>query len=154
MDCSELQPALAAAGATGPWFVSIGNADKLTKFLELNPTVPAQQVFVDNYKLQAYSAVGLASMDTNTKLPEGKSLQAPEMGGWRGWWKYLTNVMSISPSPSETVTSDQVLESVMRLGGTFVVKGDEVVYQWNDVIPGDTPDLEDVLEAVKNASKL
>ena len=60
-------------------------------------------------------------------------------------------MVSVSPAPSAEVSSEQVLESVMRLGGTFVIKGDEVVYQWNDFIPGDTPDLQDVLQAAKDS---
>lgn len=118
--------------------------------MELNPAVPAANAFVDDYNLEAYTAAGLTGMDTSSKLPEGTSLKPPEMG-FGGWWKYLKNVMSVSPASSKTVSSDQVMESVLRLGGTFVVKGDKVVYQWNDVIPGDTPDLQEVLEAVKNA---
>lgn len=143
---------MSAAGATGPWFVSIGDRDKLHKFLELNPSVPPEQAFVDDYNLQAYTAAGFGKIEFGSKLPEGSSLKPPAMGGFRGWWKYLKNVISVSPSPSESVTSEQVMESVSRLGGTFVVKGDEVVYQWNDAVPGDTPDFQDVMNAVKNAS--
>jgi len=140
---------LAAAGATGPWFVSIGDSNKLNKFLELNPTVPRDQVFVDDYNLNAYTAAGFGQLKMGSKLPEGVSLQPPKMGGFGEWWKYLKNVISVSPAPSDTVTSEQVLESVSTLGGTFVVKDDDVVYQWNDAIPGDTPDLEELLSVVK-----
>ena len=146
-----VQPELTALGATGPWFVSIGDATKLETFLQANPSVPRTQILVDDYNLQAYTAVGLGKSDFSQPLPKGKTLQAPALDGWRGWWQYLRNVLAVSPSASETVSSEQVMESVMRLGGTFVVKGDEVVYQWNDVIPGDTPDLRKVLAAVKNA---
>ena len=138
-------------GATGPFFVSIGDKDKLNKFLELNPSVPKEQTFVDDYNLEAYTAAGFNKLEMGSKLPEGVSLKPPAMGGFGGWWNYFKNVVSVSPAPSESVTSTQVLESVSRLGGTFIVKGDEVVYQWNDAIPGDTPDLQKVLEAVKDA---
>ena len=130
--------------------MSIGDATKLQKFLEINPSVPADQVFVDDYNLEAYTAAGFGKLEIGAKLPEGFSLKPPEMGGFGGWWNYLKNVVNVSPAPSESVTSDQVLESVSRLGGTFVIEGDEVVYQWNDFVPGDTPDLAEVLEAVKS----
>ena len=119
--------------------------------MEINPAVTPSSAFVDDYNLEAYTAAGLTKMDTSSKLPEGTSLKPPDMGGFGGWWKYLKNVASVSPAPSAEVSSEQVLDSVLRLGGTFVVKGDEVVYQWNDFIPGDTPDLKEVLQAVKDA---
>eukprot|EP00977_Amphora_coffeiformis_P000653 scaffold143_cov154-Amphora_coffeaeformis.AAC.5 len=127
----------------------MGNTDKLNKFLELNPTVPRDQVFVDDYNLKAYTAAGFGKLEMGSKLPEGVSLQPPRLGGFGGWWKYLKNVVSVSPVPSDTVTSKQVVESVSVLGGTFIVKGEDVIYQWNDVIPGDTPDLEKVLAIVQ-----
>jgi hypothetical protein len=45
----------------------------------------------------------------------------------------------------------EVPEGVLRLGGTFVVKGDKVLYQWNDRLPGDHPDIQEVLEIAKSA---
>jgi hypothetical protein len=139
-------------GATGPFFISIGDEAKLAKFLEVNPTVPREKAFVDDVNMGAYDAVGFGKLEIGGKLPENFSLKPPEMGGFGGWWKYLSNVASVSPAPSDSVSSEQVLETVSRLGGTFVVNGDKVVYQWNDAIPGDTPDLTDVLDAVKKAS--
>lgn len=142
---------MVSLGAKGPFFVSIGDAAKLRKFLEINPSVPKDQAFVDDYNLQAYTKAGFGKLELGTKLPNDVSVQAPSGFGWKGWWTYLKNVVSVSPAPSKTVTSQQVLESVSRLGGTFIVNGDEVVYQWKDRIPGDTPDLDQVLDAVKNA---
>lgn len=134
----------------GPFFVSIGDADKLNAFLEANPSVPRESVFVDNFELKAYDAVGLESLKIGGAVPE--SFGPPKMEGFGGWWKYLSNVAKVSPSPSETVSSQQVLEAVSRLGGTFVIDGDEVIYQWNDRIPGDEPDLSEVLQAIREHS--
>ena len=44
-------------------------------------------------------------------------------------------------------------EGGLRNGGTLVVKGDDVVYQWSDKIPSDVPDVEDVLRIARNAAK-
>ena len=40
-------PEVKAAGAAGPFFISIGDEVKLNKFLDLNPKVPRDQAFVD-----------------------------------------------------------------------------------------------------------
>ena len=75
------------------YYVHFGIADgeKLRKFLELNPEVPADRVFVDTSKtFEAYKAAGfgnLTDVDKSTKpemKPPGFSLQ--------DWWKYITNV--------------------------------------------------------------
>ena len=44
--------------------------------------------------------------------------------------------------------SKEFPEGVKRLGGTFVIDGDDVIYQWNDRIPGDNPDLDDVMQYI------
>jgi len=41
----------------------------------------------------------------------------------------------------------------LRTGGTFVVQGDDVVYQWTDTIPGNHPVIEDVVTIAKDAAK-
>ena len=126
----------------GPLFVSIGDNKKLKKFLQLNKNVPKDQAFVDDYELQAYNSIGLKNMEFGQDMPSDLKMKAPELGGLRGWWKYMTNVMELSPIEEG---SKEFPEGVKRLGGTFVIDGDEVLYQWNDRVPGDTPDLEEVM---------
>ena len=147
-ECCEIQPLLSSLGVEGPVFISIGDEAKLNKFLEINPTVPSDSVLVDGYDLQAYDAAGFEALEFGKKLPEGFSLKPPDLG-FRGWWKYLTNVGGVSPMPSDTVSDQQVLGAVSKLGGTFLVNGDNVFWQHNDVVPGDTPSLDDVLDAFK-----
>ena len=83
-------------------FISVSpTAEKLRKFLELNPEVPADRVFVDTSKtFEAYKAAGfgnLTDVDKSTKpemKPPGFSLQ--------DWWKYITSVIALSPiDPNE-----------------------------------------------------
>lgn len=146
----QLQPRIEAAGGTGPLFVSIGDVDKLSKFLELNPAIPRAQMFVDDYNFNAYKAAGFGSMGDIGKLDaKDIKLTAPRLGGIGGWWKYLSNVAAISPIEKG---KSGVPEGVLRLGGTFVVKGDEVVYLWKDKVPGDTPDLEQIMTFVERES--
>lgn len=46
----------------------------------------------------------------------------------------------------------EVPEGVLWTGGTFVVQGNEVIYQWTDTVPGNHPVVEDVLTAARDAS--
>ena len=108
-------------------------------------------MFVDDYEFGAYKAAGFSkSLKIGLDVPEGFSLQAPSLG-FGEWWKYLSNVIKVSPMPSESVTDEQVLAVVSKLGGTLVVDGEDVIYQWTDSIPGDHPDLEDILQVVRNS---
>lgn len=128
----------------------MGDAEMLGKFLELNPSIPPEQMFVDDYSFAAYNSVTLGSMkDVNafdSEQMKNVKLSAPRLDGIRGWWKYLSNVGALSPVEKGT---SGVPEGVFRLGGAFVVRGDEVVYVWRERTPGDHPDLEQVMLAVE-----
>jgi hypothetical protein len=100
-------------------------------------------MFVDDYDFNAYKNVGFGSMkDFQKNDTEQLKLSAPKLGGFGGWWKYLSNVAAISPVEQGKAG---IPEGVLRLGGTFVVKGEQLLYLWSDIIPGNTPDLEDVM---------
>mmetsp|Transcript_12147 Transcript_12147/g.25125 ORF Transcript_12147/g.25125 Transcript_12147/m.25125 type:complete len:113 (-) Transcript_12147:380-718(-) len=106
-------------------------------------------ILVDDYNLTAYNAMGFGDLEMGMELPEGFSLKPPPLG-FGGWWKYLTNVAAVSPMPSETTTKEQVIGAVGKLAGTFVVdRSDNVIYQWNDVVPGDTADLDEVMALIR-----
>jgi hypothetical protein len=119
----------------------------LNKFLELNPEVPRDQVFVDGYDFDAYQAVGLQKMDLD-EVPEGAlgKMTAPEMGGIGGWWNYLSN--SVALSPIQEGKENEFPEGVKMLGGTFVIDGDSVVFDYKDPLPGAEPDLTEVMDAI------
>ena len=55
------------------------------------------------------------------------------------FWTYASNMNKIAPKVN-------TLEAVTRVGGTFVLDGDNVIYGWADKIPGDHPAPEDVLQ--------
>lgn len=132
-------------GVAGPIFVSIGDAAKLNKFLDLNPSIPRESAFVDDMtSFDAYNAVGFGRFDEADKDDiKDVKLPAPDLGGFGGWWNYLSNVASISPVP-DGMKMGEFPEGVVRLGGTFVVDGKDVTYQWNDKLPGNHPEPEEV----------
>ena len=72
-------------------------------------------------------------------------LTAPRLSAG-AWWRYLTNVASLSPVP-DGLKFGEVPEGVLRLGGTFVVDDDTVRFAHADKFPGDHPAIADVLRA-------
>lgn len=139
---------------SGPIFVSIGDEGKLNKFLDLNPHIPRDSAFVDDMeRFDAYNTIGFGRFDEADKEDiKNVKLSPPEMGGFGGWWRYLSNVMSISPIPDGKM--GEVPEGVLRLGGTFVVNGKDVVYQWNDKLPGDHPVPQEIFAEVIDANRI
>jgi len=123
----------------GPLFISIGDHEKLTRFLELNPKIPRDLGFVEGYTFNAYNEAGLGKIGDNKDdaAEAAKSMKPPK--GFN-WWSYFANVGKISPVPKD-LPFGQIPEGVTRLGATFVVDGDDITYAWADRIPGDHPDV-------------
>jgi hypothetical protein len=145
------------AGANGPWLISIGDTEKLERFLEINPDIPKTRMFVDDYQFQAYETAGFVN-NLNDPNPQQQQtvppLTAPNLGGIIGWWNYFTNAIALAPIDKENPPAfGSMPEGVLRLGGTLVIHGDEIVYQWYDRIPGDHPDLEQVMQIVERIGK-
>lgn len=152
----ELQQQQKSDDIKGPIFVSIGDKDKLELYLEKNPYIPRDQVLVDNYSdFAAYKAAGFGRFDEQDKdvIKAAKdNMAAPDLGGWKGAWSYISNVGKLSPIPSD-MKLGQIPEGVLRLGGTFVVSGNDIVYRWSDRLPGDHPDIDNVWKIAREASK-
>lgn len=135
--------------------MSIGDSDKLKVFLDNNPKVPRENMFVDGYAFDAYKAVGFKSF-TEKSEAEKEALKdykmtAPNLS-FGEWMKYFGNVGRLSPV-EKGMKFGEFPEGVLRLGGTFVVNGNDVIYQWSDRIPGDHPDIGAVLEVAKQAAQ-
>jgi len=79
-----------------------------------------------------------------------KNMGAPDLGGWKGWLGYFSAVGKVSPIPKD-MKFGEVPEGVLRLGGTFVIKGNDILYRWSDRLPGDHPDIDNVLSIAKEA---
>lgn len=120
----------------------MGNPENLRAFLELNPNVPKDAIFVDSKNFDAYKSIGFKKLFEVTP----KTTKAPQLSGGQ-WWTYLRNVTKVIPFANEK-DNEAVNEGVRRLGGTFVLEGNDVLYAWADSVPGDEPDPLVVLAAV------
>lgn len=141
---------LKAAGVSGPAFVSVGDPEKLNKFLELNPKIPRDSIFVDDSsEFDAYTSKGFGKIGDVT--PASADMKPPgfSMGQW---WSYISNVMSLSPVPKDLKFGD-VPQGVLVLGGTFAIDGDDVVFAWSDSVPGAHPEVSDVVDAIVASKK-
>lgn len=76
-----------------------------------------------------------------------KQMTAPDLGGIGGWWNYMKNAFTLAPVEKIEFGSG-VPEGVLQLGATFVIKNDEIVYAWKDPVPGVTPAIDDVRQAL------
>jgi hypothetical protein len=140
---------------------------KLSRFLEINePSLSDDQVFVDDYSRPAYATVGFGKFtdsDPDRVKAAVSKLRSPDMGGPVGWFKYLANAAFLSLTPPYSTASGSkekktaldvsgmLPEGVLQLGGTLVVRGDEILYRYADAVPGDTPDLNEVVQILKKA---
>jgi len=103
-------------------------------------------MFVDDLSFNAYKAVGFKSFQA--KDAEGVTVSNADLS-FKQWISYIGNFIKLSPVEGKF---GEIPEGVLRLGGTFVVDGNDVKYQWSDRIPGDHPDITAVLEIAKNAA--
>lgn len=133
-----------AANIAGPVFISIGEGDQLKIFLENNPKIPKDLMLVDDYSLESFNSVGFGKIGENAELAKkgSKNLSLPNLKPGR-FMSYLKNVGQLSPVPKNAKTFP---EGVLRLGGTFGVNGSDIVYLYEDGVPGDHPIPSDVLE--------
>lgn len=132
--------------------MSIGDAVKLNAFLDANPWMPREQMLVDDYSFNAYRAAGFGKFDEAGKeAVKDIKLTAPELG-FGEWMTYMSIVGKVSPVP-EGMKFGEFPEGVLWTGGTFVIQGKEVKYQWTDTVPGNHPIVEDVVEIAKDAAK-
>lgn len=108
-------------------------------------------MFVDGYEFAAYEAAGFGKFtDTDSETAKQVKLEAPDLG-IKGWMGYFGTVGKVSPIP-KNMKFGEIPEGVLRLGGTFVVKGDDILYQWSDRLPGDHPEIKEVLSVAVAAS--
>lgn len=151
----KVQPEMITAGIKGPVFVSIGDPEKLNVFLKNNPNVPKESIFVEDFEgkdaFGAYNAVGFGSWGGGDPSAASEPIPPPKTLSFMQWVGYIFNILKLSPIP-DGVKLGQIPEGVLRLGGTFVVNGNDVLYQWSDDKPGDHPDIGEVLTVGKKAA--
>ena len=181
-------PQLKEAGVKGPIFISIGYPDKLEAFLEANPKIPRDQIFVDQPTYDAYNTMGIKMLfaDKELTMKGGRRFKMPDLS-WEQWKAYFTVVgklevyihlsirlhsinMLISYHLSILYcsyiiytlshyiyyiirmytgklapTKDTLYDIGGRLGASYAVKGDGIVYFYEEGVPGDHPDPANVI---------
>ena len=119
--------------------------------MDANDWMNREQMFVDDYNFDAYKAAGFSRFDQVDKdAVKNIKMTAPDLG-WKGWLSYFSNVGKISPIPKD-MKFGEVPEGVLWTGGTFVVQGNEVIYQWTDTVPGNHPDISAVVNIAKESA--
>ena len=145
------QSKLEESKINGPVFVSIGDPERLRQFLENHPSVPQDSFLVDGYDFEAYRKAGFGRFDQEPETSlAGIKPKSIELGGVSGWFKFLSNFLTLAPvTPEMTFPENLTPEGLFWVGGTIVIRGDDVVYRWNDRISGDHPEVDDVIEEAK-----
>lgn len=106
---------------------------------------------IDDFVL-SYGAVGLGSM-SDGKAPSLSTVARMKAPSGINPISYAMNVIKLSPVDAGNIKFGEVPEGVMRLGGTFVLRrtGEDVVetlYRHEDQIPGDHPEIGEVLKSL------
>jgi len=82
--------------------VSIGDEEKLSTFLELNPYIARENGFVDDYSMAAYKAVGFGSIaDVDPEAAKKVKMQAPDLDGFSGWLSYGRAAAKLASIPKD-----------------------------------------------------
>lgn len=120
-------------------------------FLGKNPAIDPKSMFVDGYDFAAYEAVGFGKFtDVDSETAKQVKMEAPNLGLGQ-WMGYFGAVGKVSPIPKD-MKFGEIPEGVLRLGGTFVVKGNDILYQWSDRLPGDHPEIPEVVSVAVGAA--
>ncbi len=108
---------------------------KLEVFLEKNPKIPRDMIFVDKPSFAAYKSMGIGKLFDDMELTKkgGKNFKIPGLT-WKEWTNYFSSVSKISPD------KDAVVEIGSQLGASYAVNGKDIVYFYEEGIPGDSPD--------------
>lgn len=141
------------SGISGPVFISIGDEEKLKLFLEKNPNADPNLFLVDDYTFTAYNTIGFGKLLENkdNTIKGSKNLKAPKFS-FRRWRDYFSSVAKLSPIPKDFKffqRGSKIPEGVTRLGGTIALNKNNVVYVYEDGVPGDYPSPVDVLNTLE-----
>jgi len=140
---------LQAAGVAGPLFISVGEPEQLRRFLDSNPEVDsACSLIDDSADFSAYKAAGFNHLLGEKTLDEPPNFKPPRTLSAGKWWAYMKNAAQLAPQPAGGAKLGQMPKGTLVLGGTYAIDGDAVKFGWMDAVPGATPDIETVLQAV------
>ena len=110
---------------------------------------------MDDYNHELYKQLGFSRFDELSKN-EATKINATKLISFSGLgipslFNYATRFGDMVPIEG-SVDWNNLPESGLRNGGTVVVKGDDVIYQYSDLIPSDVPNVADVVEIAKTAA--
>lgn len=129
-------PDLRAQGIMGPCFVSIGDYKALQLFLETNKDMPRELFLIDDPSMPGYVGMGFKNLFDNNELTlkGAKNLKAPALT-FGDWFNWVRTAVTLAPKD----------QGVLRLGGVFGLYKDAVIYAYEEGVPGDVPDIDEVL---------
>lgn len=131
--------------------MSVGTAEQLAQFLELNPELAGAKALIDDSAdFAAYRTAGFTDKLGDVPLTQPPDFKPPKALGPLKWLTYLRNVMALAPIPKDksSLKFGDVPEGVKVLGGTFAIDDDSIVFSHKDPVPGATPSIERVLQSV------
>ena len=103
--------------------------------------------------METYNRIGFEDFTTiiqnKRELIKEIKIRQPNLS-FRMWFQYMKNILTLAPFKRDQ--EGLLPEGGKKNGGTFVIRGNEVVYQWFDRLPGDYPSIDDVLDAASNKS--
>lgn len=139
---------MSRANVAGPLFISVGQPEQLAKFLEVNPELAGAKALIDDSSdFAGYRAAGFNYLMGDKPLDTPPDFKPPKEMGFGKWMSYLKNVGSLSPVPKD-LKFGEVPPGVKVLGGTYAIEDGAVAFSHMDKVPGATPEIEDVLQAV------
>mmetsp|Transcript_18443 Transcript_18443/g.27864 ORF Transcript_18443/g.27864 Transcript_18443/m.27864 type:complete len:119 (+) Transcript_18443:653-1009(+) len=113
----------------------------------MNPQVSQDNFFVDDYNFAAYDKLGFGKFGLGREdFANWNRVQFPKLRGVNKWRQYLTSIPTIGPFEEGKYG---VPEGGLKLGGTYIVQGSDIVYEWRDKLPGDLPDPKDVVAKLR-----
>lgn len=117
-------------------------------FLENNPTIEDSQIFVDKPTFEAYNTMGIGIIfqDLEKTKKGGMNFKLPKLS-FDQWKDYLKSINQLT-DPNVVRTK----EVVTRLGATYAIDGEDIVYSYEEGVPGDNPNPLSVLEILTKAS--
>ena len=135
-------------GIKGPIFVSIGDSEQLATFLENNPKIPTQSILVDNLGLKAYKSLGFEKIGENPKnaIKGTLNMKMPTNINFK---EYLKTVQNDFNSRSKNDFKERV-PSLAQLGGTIAVNKNNIVFFYEEGVPGDNANPLEVLKSLES----
>ena len=102
----------------------------------MNPMIPRNNIFIDGYSFNAYNTIGFGKIGENKDLAvKGTAnMKAPNLS-MKQWMGYFGSVSKLAPIPKD-MKFGQIPEGVTRLGGTFIIKGEQILYSYEEGVPG------------------